>query len=358
MKKILLYTECFYDGGIENVICNIYNHFTPKYDIDVVSLNYKKNIYNIKVNKLLKYNYPINIIRNIIGIFKFNNYLKNNKYDIIHIHCYNAIGNIYSYIALKYCKKIILHAHDCNISNDYFKIKSLINKLFKIIYNFKITHLAVSDSSGKFCFNNKIKYSIINNGIIYNKYYFNEDARNIYRNKFNFKDNDIVIGNIGRLCKVKNQELLLKIFIKLNKIKDNYYLVLIGSGNKLNKLKIIVKKHNLENKVLFLGNRTDISELLSMMDIYVSCAFFEAFGLSLVESQINGLQVYAPSNISKNIMITKNIKLINIKNQDEIIDKIINTKLNNRNNFKIKRTCDIKSFINNIDKIYNERTKK
>lgn len=354
MKKILLYTECFYNGGIEKVIYHIYNHFTPKYNIDVISLNYKKNIYDIKVNKLLKYNYPINIIRNIIGIFKFNNYLKNKKYDIIHIHCYNAIGNIYGYIALKYSKHVIIHAHDCNISNDYFKIKTLINKLFKIIYNPKITYLAVSDSSSKFCFNKRIKYSIINNGIPYNKYYFNKENRNIYRKQFNFKDNDIVIGNIGRLCKVKNQKLLLKIFIKLNKIKDNYYLVLIGFGNKLNKLKRIVKKHNLENKVFFLGNRTDISELLSMMDIYVSCALFEAFGLSLVESQISGLPVYAPSNISKNIIITKNINLINIENQEEIIKRIINTKLNHRNNFKIKKTCDIKNFVNNIDKVYKK----
>ena len=294
------------------------------------------------------------IIRNIIGIIKFNNYLKKNKYDIIHLHCYNAIGNIYGYIASKYSKHVIIHAHDCNISNDYLKIKSLINKLFKKIYNPKITYLAVSDSSGKFCFNKKIKYSIINDGINYNKYYFNEDARDNYRNKFNFKDNDIVIGNIGRLCKVKNQELLLKIFIKLNKIKDNYYLILIGSGNKLNKLKKIVKKHNLENKVLFLGNRTDISELLSMMDIYVSCALFEAFGLSLVESQVSGLPVYAPSNISRNIIITKNVKLINIKKQDEIINKIVDTKFSKRNSYKIKHTCNIDYFINNIDKIYKK----
>ena len=44
------------------------------------------------------------------------------------------------------------------------------------------------------------------------KYYFNKETRNIYRKQFNFKDSDIVIGNIGRLSKVKNQELQINKF--------------------------------------------------------------------------------------------------------------------------------------------------
>jgi hypothetical protein len=72
-------------------------------------------------------------MRNILGLRKYQKFLKNNNYDIIHIHCYNAFGLIYASFAKLYCKKIIIHAHSCGTNKDYFYVKHIINNIIKLI---------------------------------------------------------------------------------------------------------------------------------------------------------------------------------------------------------------------------------
>ena len=91
-----------------------------------------------------------------------------------------------------------------------------------------------------------------------------------------------------------------------------------------------------------------------MMDIYISCALFEGFGLSLVESQVNGLTLYIPSNTSKNAIISDKVTLINLENEEGIINKILNNNINNRNKTRLNNTCDINYFIKKIDNIYKK----
>ena len=116
---------------------------------------------------VLKKNYHNFFIRNILGLSKFKKYLYNNEYDIIHIHCYNSFGLIYGFIARKYIKNVIIHAHNSNIDNDFLYIKHLINNLIKLIFKSnKYTYLAVSEECNRFCFNSK-NAIIIRNCIIF-----------------------------------------------------------------------------------------------------------------------------------------------------------------------------------------------
>ena len=345
MKKILMFNDYFYTGGIEKVILDIKNNLNNNYKIDILSFVNKSN-YNIK--SLLYKNYRNFFIRNILGIFKLKNYFKYNQYDIIHIHCYNSFGLIYAYIAYKYNKSIIIHAHNSNIDKDFFYIKHIINNIVKLLFkSSKYKYLAVSKESSKFCFNN-VNSIIIPNGIDYNKYNFNYKNRIKYRKLFNIKDEETVIGHIGRFEYQKNHEFIIDLFNKINNINNNYKLILIGEGSLKEKIICKINKLNLDKNVIILDNRSDIDKLINMIDIYIHPSIYEGFGLTIIENEINGKYVYVSSIVDKNTKISNRIKYINL-DINLWVKEIINKK---DIELKLDYKLDIKHFINKIDSIY------
>ena len=349
MKKILMFQDYFYIGGIEKVILDIKNNINNYYKIDILSFANKSND---AVKSLLNKNYRSFIIRNILGIFKLKKYLKNNKYDIIHIHCYNSFGLIYAYITYKYNKNIILHGHNSNIDKDFLYIKHIINNIIKLLFKSnKYNYIAVSKESNKLCFNNE-KCIIIKNGIDYKKYKFNNEERKKYRSLYKIKDNEIVIGNIGRFEYQKNHAFIIDIFNEINKINNNYKLILIGEGTLKNKIINKIKKLKLESKIIILDYRDDINKLINMFDIYLFPSIYEGFGLTVVENEINGKYVYISNKVSKDVVISNRIKYIFLnKNRNYWANEIINKK---DINLKLDNKLDIKYFINNIEDIYNK----
>jgi glycosyltransferase involved in cell wall biosynthesis len=91
-----------------------------------------------------------------------------------------------------------------------------------------------------------------------------------------------VISSVGRLIKVKGLQYLIEA-ISLLKNK-NIKCLIIGDGPEKNSLQKLVKELSLENKVIFLGKRKDIPELLSATDIFVLPSLSEGLPISLLEA--------------------------------------------------------------------------
>ena len=354
MKKILLFQDYFYTGGIEKVILDIKNNLNNNYKIDILSFVNRSN-YNVK--PLLNKNYRNFFIRNILGILKLKKYFKYNQYDIIHINCYNSFGLIYAKIFYKYNKNIILHAHNSNIDKDILYIKHIINNIIKFIFKSnKYKYIAVSKESSKFCFN-KVNSIIIPNGIDYNKYQFNHKDRIKYRKLFNIKDKEIVIGHIGRFEYQKNHEFIIDLFNKINNINNNYKLILIGEGSLKEKIICKINKLNLDKNVIILDNRSDLDKLINMFDIYIHPSIYEGFGLTIVENEINGKYVFVSNVVDRNTKISNRIKYLDLD-----INLWFNEIINKKNiELKLDNKLDIKYFIDTIDSIYrgfDEKNKK
>ena len=347
MKKVLMFQDYFYYGGIERIILDIKNNLKYNYQIDILSF-VNKSKYNIK--SLLNKEYRNFFIRNIHGIIKFKKYLSENNYDIIHIHAYNSFGLIYAFISKKYVEKIIIHAHNNDIDNDILYIKHFINFIIKLLFkNKKYTYIAASKEANNFCFNNK-NTIILPNCINYSDFLFNENERNYYRKLFDIKPSDIVIGHIGRFEKQKNHKFIIEIFNKINSQSDNYKLFLIGEGSLKNKIKDKICKERLEKKVYILDNRSDISKLINMFDIYLFPSIYEGFGITAVENEVNGKYVFVSDKVPKNIAISNRIKFISLKKSSlEWANEITNIK---EKKLKLKNDLDIKNYIEKIDNIY------
>lgn len=90
---------------------------------------------------------------------------------------------------------------------------------------------------------NSGKVKVFKNAIDLSKFKFNEDTRSKIRHELNI-ENKLVVGHIGRFCKQKNHEFLIKIFEKIHDIKQNSVLVLVGVGELEEEIKNLVHQKN------------------------------------------------------------------------------------------------------------------
>ena len=82
---------------------------------------------------------------------------------------------------------------------------------------------------------------------------------------------------MGRLHFQKNQNFLIDIFYEMSKKVDAIVLMLVGQGEDFNNLKDKVRNYNLEDKVMFLGVRNDVSNLMQAMDIFLFPSVLKVF---------------------------------------------------------------------------------
>ena len=127
------------------------------------------------------------------------------------------------------------------------------------------------------------------------------------RNELGLKKGDFVIGNIARLVEVKDHSNLIKAFSLLGRKVLQTKLVIVGDGPLKDSLKLKVKSLRLEDRVKFLSERQDISELLNVFDVFVLSSKNEGLSLTLLEAMAVKKPVVATS-VGGNKEIIKNGK--------------------------------------------------
>lgn len=289
-----------------------------------------------------------------IIIKSFYKTVKQNNYDIIHVHIdnsYNAF--LYGIISKIACNsKVVFHSHNASISG---KIKNILHTTFKpllgIVGNEYVTcsQKAANWMFPKYILKNK-KIKFIENGIYIDKYLFNEDIRREYRSRLNL-NNNFVIGNIGRFEMQKNHEFLINVFNEVHKTNNKAKLILVGEGTLENKIKNKVKELNLDKDVIFLGRRNDVNKLMQAFDLFLFPSLYEGLGIVLIEAQAAGLKCIISDVIPEEVNITEQIQRLSLENHEykqwteEILklDKNYNRKENQeqilKSNFNIKEAA-------------------
>lgn len=143
-------------------------------------------------------------------------------------------------------------------------------------------------------------YRVIPNGVDCQK--FHPQNRNLKIRQIDFEagESEVVIGVIGRLDIQKGQLELLQAFHKIVQKYSCVKLIIVGdetmgqSGYR-EKLVQYVFAHQLEDKVRFLGHRTDTPLLMASFDVFVMPSYEEAFGNVLIEAMASGVPVIATS---------------------------------------------------------------
>lgn len=107
----------------------------------------------------------------------------------------------------------------------------------------------------------------------------------------------IVIGTVGRLAAVKDQQLLIKALHNLvtqrPELRTTLRLILIGDGPEHAALRDQIESLSLSDLVWLAGDRDDIPALLRSMDIFVLPSLGEGISNTVLEAMATGLPVIA-----------------------------------------------------------------
>lgn len=267
--------------------------------------------------------------------------------------------------------KIIMHSHvsefvlpNSTISPFKNKIQMLIKKIrnMYLLFGFKRKtdlFLACSKEAGIALFGKRgikdKRFYVLNNCIDVEKYAMDEKIREQYREELGLVDKKVLL-NIGRLCEQKNQDFLIEVFDKVYRRDKDYRLLLVGSGAMENVLRKKAKTYALEDKILFLGNRTDIPALCMAADLFVFPSIMEGLGIALVEAQASGLNCIASSTIPDCAKVTPYVNFLGLKDGVEVwANQIISTLLdrNDGNAIVGKSEYNIDTNIKKLVSLYN-----
>jgi glycosyltransferase involved in cell wall biosynthesis len=104
------------------------------------------------------------------------------------------------------------------------------------------------------------------------------------REELGLKANETVIGFVGRLVPAKGLQHLIGAFEIVRKDIGKVKLLIIGGGQLLEPLKVMARDKGLSNDIMFLGERTDIPQLLGVIDIFVMPSIAEGLPNALLEA--------------------------------------------------------------------------
>lgn len=299
-NKIMFLTPGLKRAGQEKVVYELAIGFRSKgYEVEVTSFYggpYKETLetLNIKVNLLAKTSSGTNVskiqlLKNFINLVK-------TKSDFNFI--FHGIGfeKLWMFCALINAKKpfsvFVFHNNYPFITNQKLNFKKFQLKLFlrfinKVVFIKKSMMLKVVDN-GVLQANQNIK--VIENGIEIPEVIESSIELDDIKSKLGFQKEDKVLLQVGRFADQKNQITSIKALELLNEKIPNLKLVLLGEGKNMTYCKNYVSKANLNDRIIFKGNVSNVKEYLNIADLFLMPSDFEGHPIALIEAMMLNLK--------------------------------------------------------------------
>jgi len=238
-----------------------------------------------------------------IAYKKIKEIIKIYKPDIVHTHAAKsgAIGRL----AAQACKvPVVVHTFHGHVFHSYFtpfqsKIfvkteKYLASRSSGII---AISNLQEQELSSIYKIAPTEKITIIPLGFNLEKFQINQDQkREEFRKEYQIQPNEIAIGIIGRLVRVKNHQMFLRVIEKvLSVMPSGVRFFIIGDGDIRKSLETQLDKYNVQHTfypeqavvaaVTFTSWLIEMDQVYAGLDIVALTSFNEGTPVSIIEAQ-------------------------------------------------------------------------
>lgn len=361
MKRILFISQYLNRGGTEAFMMSVYRGVDKsRFIVDFLLYSNQETDYSREVKADGNRVYQITCRKKSVIAWhrELNAFFKEHfgEYQVIHF-CGNSLTSIAPiFYAYKYGVPIrIIHAHSASALGLHNKILHILKR--KYAGSISTHHLACSIKASQWFFGNE-KTDIIKNGIDTRLYSYNTTVRTEIRNRLGITEQDVVIGHVGNFRPEKNHSCILDIYSEYHGMNPASKLMLVGTGPLMEDARIKAKSLGMEDCVMFLGERTDVADLMQAMDLFLMPSTFEGLPFVLIEAQCAGLPCVISDVISRDVCITDNVVYRSLQENAGTWAQCIEQTLSNFTRQDTSGTIDkagysVKDTIKYLEKIYD-----
>lgn len=321
MRILEITGEPILHGGQENFIYNVLeniNNDDIQFDVltPYICDNERfKQLVKTKHGKVYELNLAFRPWKSRRLLYKpVKEFLRSQKYDVIHIHSGSISVLAYEALAAKKAgiKKIIVHSHSTGKKG--FKHSLIYTVFYPILKTCPTYYMACSKEAGEMKFPRGVQDEVvvIKNGINLERFKRNKYVGRELRKKFDISNNTFVIGHVGRFSPEKNHAFLIDVFKKLHEQVPDSKLFLVGEGELLDQIKAKVVSLGLEKNVIFLGVVDNPQDYYNIMDCFILPSIYEGFSFVTLEAQANGLPCVVSTGVPDAVVLTNNVNRLEL----------------------------------------------
>ncbi len=233
--------------------------------------------------------------------------------DIVHTHTAKAgtVGRLAAFaykwltpgsVILRPRKLRVIHTFHGHVFHSYYgKAKtSIFLFIEKLLARFAtdriitITDQQLKEINDDFGVGRAERSSVIPLGIDLSALGPGQDTRSTIRAEFGIKDDEFLIGFVGRLTEIKNISMFLqaaKNCLDNAGAYERFRFVIVGDGHLREALEKETQDLGIAERVIFAGNRNDIPAVYSALDLVALTSLNEGTPLSLIEAMAAGKPV-------------------------------------------------------------------
>lgn len=309
-------------GGVESVVMNYYRHVDRsrvQFDFLVDADSTRVPAEEIcsmggRVFKIPPYQHPVAYRKALLRLFRAEHW------TIVHSHI-----NTLSVFSLSAAKAAgvpvrIAHSHSTMGKGEYGKnLMKLALRPFATVFP---THcFACSLYSGTWLFG-KSAFTVIPNAIELKDFRFSERTREQVRSELDISPETLLIGHVGRFVPQKNQPFLVNVLARLLHQGTEAMVAFVGDGPDRQSVIRHAEKLGVQDRVLFLGQRSDVNRLYQAFDVFCLPSIYEGLPLVGIEAQRAGLPCFFSDAVSREVDVAGSAQFLPIESPDEWVKSL------------------------------------
>ena len=276
-------------GGLERMVVNLVNHASAEFQFGVCCLEEAGEFAPLVTRPAT----PVVAFGKRPGLdwrlpWRIARLVRREKIQLLHTH--NAGAHLYGAIGARLAGVPVLHTEHTGKTFEAGQSRRA-NRFAARFTNYTV---AVSADNARFiCAEEGVdpaRLKVLPNGIPLSPVVSQLDRATILR-QLGLPAGARVIGTVGRLVPVKNYPLLIEAFAQLRRNQPDLHLLFIGDGPIRTELEAQAQTLQIASSVHFLGMRSDVSDLLRLLDVFVLSSLSEGLSIALLEAMAAGCPI-------------------------------------------------------------------
>jgi glycosyltransferase involved in cell wall biosynthesis len=227
----------------------------------------------------------------VAALERLRRLIRGGRFDVVHAHLYRS--QVYGRLAARLAGTPVVVSTEHSIGETHLERRKMtmgVRVLYLGTERLSQVTIAVSDTVRERLVDWGVpqrKVTLIPNGVDFDRVAFDGEARERTRAEFGIGGTDRVLGVLGRLDANKRFDLVIRAAAPL--LDEHTRLLVVGKGAEYDDLVAVAAECGVADRVIFAGERHDVSAMLSTMDVFVASSAQETFGLSVLEALANGM---------------------------------------------------------------------